>query len=62
VIDVNVPKFLTGISVSSVHLVCLGECQYLLVQDPEGDELEEKAKVRSATEELAIYLWENYVE
>jgi len=44
VIDVNVPKFLTGMS------------------DPHGDEGDEKQRVTQATETLALYLWENYIE
>jgi histone deacetylase 6 len=44
VMDVNIPKFLTGIS------------------DVDGSEEEEASKVNKATEEVALYVWENYID
>ncbi|MCJ1402325.1 Histone deacetylase hda1 [Xylographa trunciseda] len=44
VMDVNVPKFLTGIS------------------DEEGDPDDEALKITEAVNELAIYLYDNYIE
>ena len=44
VVDVNIPKFLTGIS------------------DTHGLEDDETIKISKATKELAVYLWENYLE
>lgn len=45
VIDVNIPKYLTGITDSGA-----------------ADSDVEKAKVEQSTNDLAIYLWENYIE
>ena len=61
VIDVNIPKFLTGISVRIVQCLKLF-IELMDCQDPEGDEEEEALKVKVATEELATYLWDNYIE
>ena len=61
VIDVNIPKFLTGISVRILQCLSL-VIELMDRQDPEGDEEEEALKVKVATEELATYLWDNYIE
>lgn len=44
VVDVNVPRFLTGVS------------------DKDGLDEEEIARVNRSTKDLAMYLWENYIE
>jgi histone deacetylase 6 len=61
VIDVNIPHFLTGISVNNIppH-PCSSHTDRLQVEG--GDEEDEILKMDLATNELAIYLWENYIE
>ncbi|MCJ1474988.1 Histone deacetylase hda1 [Lambiella insularis] len=62
VIDVNIPKFLTGISVSLTKPPDKRYHYLSKQQDPDGDEEKEALKLKEATEELAIYLWDNYIE
>jgi len=61
VVDVNIPHFLTGISVTDFAPYTSDEhTNQSQVED--GDEEDEILKVDLATNELAIYLWENYIE
>jgi hypothetical protein len=60
IIDVNVPHYLDNISVMHPYSAIISETN--LSQDDDGEEEEELQKVDQATDELAQYLWENYIE
>lgn len=58
-IDVNVPKHVTNEHVCFLVVSFYGLCLFLQVNGKYEDEDENRP---TATEELAGYLWDNYIE